>query len=147
MTLLKIKRQPFFNENFNNGLQNFFTPFSSLYRDDFNTAEKTFIPVNIKESDEKFTLEIVAPGLTKEDFKISLDKNILTVGAERKEAGVEAEKTIRSEYNFSSFNRLFTLTKHVDGEAISAEYVNGVLVLNLPKKADVKAPVKQISIN
>lgn len=147
MTLVKIKRQPFFNENFNSDLQNFYTPFSSLYRSGVTNAEKAFIPVNIKESDEKFTLQIVAPGLTKDTFKISLDKNILTISAEKKENGVGGEKTIRNEYSFSSFSRSFTLTKEIDVEGISAEYVNGVLVLNLPKKIDVKPPVKQILIN
>lgn len=147
MTLLKIKQQPAFNENFNNTLQNFFTPFSSIYRDDFDREEKGFIPVNIKESEQNFLLEIIAPGFTKEDFIISLNKNILTISAAKKVSEEVNEKIIRREYTYSSFKRSFTLTKGIDGEAISAEYVNGVLILSLPKKAEVNAPVKQISIN
>lgn len=147
MTLLKIKQQPLLNDNFNNTLQNFFTPLSSLYRDDVERVSKVFIPVNITESEKKFSLEIIAPGLAKEDFEINLDKNILTISGEKKKDENTDQKTIRSEYKYSSFKRSFTLTKEIDGEAISAEYVNGVLVLSLPKKPEVKTLAKQISIN
>ena len=147
MTLLKIKHQPLFNENFNNAKQNFFAPFSSLYGEDSGRNQNVFIPVNIKESEQGFSLEIIAPGLVKEDFKISLDKNILTISADKKTEEKNNEKTIRQEYSFSYFNRSFTLTKQINVEGISAEYVNGVLLLNLPKQAEVKAPVKQIPIN
>ena len=147
MTLLKIKHQPLFNENFNNAKQNFFAPFSSLYGEDYIRKEKAFIPVNFKELDQSFSLEIIAPGFVKEDFKISLDKNILIISADKKKEEKNNEKTVRQEYSFGSFNRSFTLTKQINVEGISAEYVNGVLLLNLPKQAEVKAPVKQISIN
>ena len=147
MTLLKFKQHPAFTENFNNTVQNFFTPFSSLYRDDSGMEGKSFIPVNIKEGEQHFSIEVIAPGFKKEDFKINLDKNILTVGADRKDEDGVDEKVVRSEYTFSSFNRSFTLTKQIDTEAISAEYRDGVLILNLPKKVEVKAPVKQIVIN
>jgi HSP20 family protein len=71
--------------------------------------------------------------LKKEDFKIELDKNIMTISVEKKEA--KAEKFIRQEYKYNAFKRSFTLEENIDVEQIAAQYVNGVLRLNLPKKA------------
>ena len=96
---------------------------------------------------KQYLLDVVAPGLLKEDFKISLDNNLLTVSFEKKEETVnEGEKQLRTEYKFQSFKRSFTLDEKVNAEGISAQYVNGVLTLNLPKKEDVKPATKQISI-
>jgi HSP20 family protein len=147
MTLVKFKHQPM-NGSFNNLMDNFFSPFTSLYRDDVQTSNfKHFVPANVKEVENGYLLELVAPGLNKEDFKIDLDQNILTVSAEvKKEAEQEKVKSIRNEYQFQSFKRSFTVDKTIDTESISAQYVNGVLALNLPKKAEVKPQTKQISV-
>ncbi len=72
---------------------------------------------------------------------------MLTISAEKKnEVKDENEKQIRSEYSYRSFNRSFTLDEKIDAEKIEAKYLNGVLTLNLPKKAEVKASAKEISI-
>jgi HSP20 family protein len=92
-------------------------------------------------------LEVVAPGFQKEDFKINLDNNTLTISAEKKEETEnQNEKFIRKEYKQQSFKRSFTIDENVDAENISAKYVNGVLTLNLAKKQEVKPSVKEISI-
>lgn len=147
MTLVKFKNQQMDN-SFNNLMNNFFTPFTSLYRDDVQTSNfKHFAPANVKEVENGFALELVVPGFNKEDFKIDVDQNILTVSAEvNKEAEQEKEKHIRREYQFQSFKRSFTVDKTIDTEAIAAQYVNGVLTLNLPKKAEVKPQTKQIAV-
>lgn len=147
MTMIKFKQRPV-NGDFNNLIDDFFTPFSSIYRNDVATSNrKPFIPVNITESESGYSLEVVAPGLEKEDFKISLEKNLLTIAAGKKEAEEQpSTRVIRSEYKFQSFSRSFTLDEKIDGEGISAKYVNGVLTLNLPRKAEVKEATKQISI-
>lgn len=147
MTLVKFKHRPV-NGDFNNLMDDFFSPFSSLLGNDVATSNrKPFTPVNIWESETGYTLEVVAPGLEKEDFKISLDKNLLTISAEKKQQeGEKTMKQIRNEYQYQSFSRSFTIDEKIDGEAISAKYVNGVLTLNLPHKAEVKEATKQISI-
>ena len=92
-------------------------------------------------------LELVAPGFQKEDFKINLDNNTLTISAEKKEETEnQNEKFIRKEYKQQSFSRSFTIDENIDAGNISAKYVNGVLTLNLAKKQEVKPPVKEISI-
>ena len=143
MTVVRFKNRPNGNVAFNNLLSDVFPQFPSLYKEDLRQT----IPVNIKETEKEYLLDVVAPGLNKDDFKINLENNLLTIFVEKKEEPVnEGEKHLRSEYKFQSFKRSFTLDEKINAESISAQYVNGVLTLNLPKKEDVKPATKQISI-
>ena len=95
--------------------------------------------VNVKESDESFILEVAAPGIRKEDFKISLEKDHIKISSEvesKDEENVEGRYT-RREFNYSAFSRSFFLPKSIDKDAITANYENGVLTVVLPKKAEV----------
>jgi len=96
--------------------------------------------VNIFENSEKFEIEVAAPGLEKEDFKIDLKNDHLLVYSEKKEKKEEKEKgkVVRSEFKYSSFQRSFALPKEVDGSAIKATHKNGVLTIELPKKTEYK---------
>ena len=96
---------------------------------------------------DAYQLEVVAPGFEKNDFNINLEKNILTVSAERKnETENKDEKQVRKEYGYHSFKRSFTIDEKIDTEKIEAKYVNGVLTLNLPRKEEVKASAKEIAV-
>ena len=135
--------------SFNNLVDDLFLGFPSLYRDPaVNHTFKAAVPVNIRETENGYELDVVAPGLVKEDFSIKVDNNTLTISADLN-TGKEnkEEKHIRREYSFKSFKRSFTLDETFDSENIVAKYLNGVLTLNLPKKAEVKPSVKQIAIN
>lgn len=147
MTLVKFKNHQM-DRSFNNLMDNFFTPFASLYRDDVQTSTfKHFAPANVKEVENGYELELVVPGFTKEDLKIDLNQEILTISAEvKKETEEKKEKYVRREHQLQSFKRSFTLEKTIDTEAISAQFVNGILTLNLPKKAEVKPQIKQITV-
>lgn len=147
MTLVNFKARPA-GRNFNNVVDTFWTQFPSVFRDDFATPDfKLSTPVNVKEVENGYQLEVVAPGFGKDDFKIQLDKNLLTISAEKKqEDEAKNEKHLRREYNFQSFKRSFTLDENIDAENIDAKYANGVLTLTLPKKAEVKPATKQISV-
>jgi len=104
-------------------------------------ALKSTPAVNIYESNEKFAIEIAAPGLEKEDFKIDLKNEILTVSSEKsekKEDEVNKGKVIRSEFRYSSFQRSFALPKEVDATNIKASNKNGILTIELPKKVEYK---------
>jgi HSP20 family protein len=144
MTVVKFNNKP--NKSFS--FDDFFNEIPSFFKDDFSAANRDgFIPVNIKETEENYLLEIVAPGMEKNDFNVNLEKNTLTVSAEKKnEVKDEKGKQIRREYSYRSFKRSFTLDEKIDAEKIEAKYVNGVLTLNLPKKTEVKASAKEISI-
>ena len=128
---------------FNKLIGDLFAPMPSLYKEDLRQA----VPVNIRETENEFILELAAPGWNKEDFKIQLDNNLLTIAVDKKEETVnDKEKMVRREFKQQSFKRSFTVDEKINAEAIFAQYVNGVLVLNLPKKEEVKPATKQINI-
>lgn len=104
--------------------------------------------VNVIEGKNEFKIEVAAPGLNKEDFKINLDNDLLTISA-NKEVKTEEndEKYTRREFSYSSFSRAFTLPETVLGESISAEHKDGVLCIHVPKKEDaIVKPVREIAI-
>jgi len=104
-------------------------------------------PVNIHETADAFHMEVSAPGLNKEDFKINLEKGLLTISYEKKsEAEQKDYKTHRREFSVSSFKRSFTVEDKINEEGIQAKYENGVLKLLLPKKEEVKVSPKEIAI-
>jgi len=109
----------------------------------------TSAPVNIKETDKAYEMQLVAPGLKKEDIKIDMDKNILHISYEHSEEKKdEADgKMLRSEYRFQSFKRSFTMNDKINAAGITAKYADGVLNITLPKKEDTAQPVKTISID
>ncbi len=103
-------------------------------------AWKSTPAVNIFENNEKFEIEVAAPGLEKEDFKIDLKNDHLVVYSEKKDKKEEKEKgkVVRSEFKYSSFQRSFALPKEVDIANIKATHKNGVLTIELPKKTEYK---------
>lgn len=147
MAYVKFNSRPF-EGTLNNFVDDLFTELPVLFKTDFNNPErKGSVPVNVKETEKSYLLEVVAPGFEKNDFKVNLDQDLLTISAEKKsEAKAENEKQVRREYNFRSFKRSFTLDEKIDATNIEASYVNGVLTLNLPKKEAVKAAATEIVI-
>ncbi|WP_333866351.1 Hsp20/alpha crystallin family protein [Sphingobacterium sp.] len=115
------------------------TVFDNLFNDNFISDRLVSrVPaVNISESEKSFKIEMAAPGLDKSDFKINVDKNLITISAEKKEETVSEEKLYsKKEFNYSSFSRSFTLPETVDYSNIEAAYEGGVLVLTVGKKED-----------
>lgn len=104
-------------------------------------------PVNIHETNEAFHLELVAPGLNKEDVKLNIEKGLLTISYEKKtETGSQDYKTHRKEFTITNFKRSFSLDDKINVDGIQAKYDNGVLKLLLPKKEEVKVQLKEIAI-
>lgn len=147
MTVLKWQSRPS-GKSFNNLIDDVFSTVPSLIRDEFVAPiQKFLVPVNVKETETEFQLEVVAPGFDKEDFQISLDNNLLTVSAGTKEETEQDKQTyIRKEYKRQAFKRSFTVDEKIDAQNIVAKYLNGVLTLNLPKKSEVKPSAKEITI-
>jgi HSP20 family protein len=107
------------------------------------------VPVNMKETDKSYDLEVVAPGLEKEDFHLNLEGDMLTVSFENKTEQKEENKNegwVRQEYRTQSFSRSFALDDTVDAGKIVARYENGILHLQLPKKEHAQKVSRQITI-
>jgi len=145
MTLVK-----FANGQKNRAVNPFFSDvFDSIVNDSFLSDKlATRVPaVNISETENEFQIELAAPGLKKEDLKISLDKNVLSVSADKKTENVEeGKKYSKREYSYNSFTRSFTLPETADQTNISAEYVDGVLKLNVAKKEEAKIQSREIAV-
>ena len=130
-------------------LNNFPTVFDDFFnRDFFNwgltnySDTNTSIPaVNIKETADSYQVEVAAPGMTKKDFKVQLDGNVLTISSE-KTLEQPADNDVRyssREFSYQSFSRTFNLRKDVvDTEKIQARYENGILYLQIPKMEHAK---------
>lgn len=104
--------------------------------------------VNVVETDEAFKLELAAPGFDKQDFKVNIENDFLTVTASRETNNEEQnERYTRREFSVASFKRSFKLPKTVNQEAIAAVYENGILNVTLGKKEEAKPLVKTIEIN
>jgi len=136
---------------FNNGQKNYgVNPF---FNDVFDTLLNdakyvSRVPaVNIAETENDFQIELAAPGLKKEDFKINLDKNVLSVSTEKKTENVEEGKKItKREYNYTAFTRSFTLPDSVDHSKIDAEYTDGILKLVVAKREEAKFQTREIAV-
>ena len=128
----------------------FFKPWSQWFDDGGLIGRTVNIPaVNIRENGNHYTVSLAAPGLKKDDFRIDMEGNMLTISSEKEKNKEEKdEKFTRKEYSYSSFSRSFALPEDVRQEAIEARYENGELNITLPRKDNGKkaAAAKQIPI-
>ena len=114
-----------------------------------SNTNSTIPAVNIKETAEMFEVEVAAPGMSKEDFKVELNNNLLTISSEKKEENETTDsKYNRQEFSYQSFQRSFQLSKEaVDADKIQAKYENGLLRLEIPKREEIKQkPARLINI-
>jgi HSP20 family protein len=108
--------------------------------------------VNVRETNDQFMIEVAVPGMKREDFKVELDNNVLTISSSkeenRQEKGHEGEFT-RREFNYQAFQRSFSLPEaKVDGGKISAKYTDGILFVTVPKREEAKIkPARQITVS
>jgi HSP20 family protein len=144
MTLVK------FNNKTRNTAPYFNNVFDSLFSDALN---KNYginkVPnVNISETETAYQIELAAPGLNKEDFKIDLKKENLAVWVEKKtdENAVKRDYA-RKEFEYNSFARSFVLPESIDADKISAEYTNGILTITIGKKEETKPAHKEIVVS
>ena len=108
--------------------------------------QKAVPPVNIRETEQLFSVALVAPGLNKTDFIIELDKKVLTISYKAKTESTETDqgKYTRKEFTQNSFKRAFTLPDNVNEADINAVYQDGILNIILPKKEEAKQDAKKI---
>ena len=145
MTLVKFN-----NGHKNHAVNPFFSDvFDSILNDSFlgDKLASRVPAVNISENEGEFHIELAAPGFKKEDFKINLDKNVLTVSADKKDEKVEeGKKFSKREYSYNSFTRSFTLPEVADAAKIEAAYTDGVLKLVVAKKEEAKVQSREIAV-
>ncbi len=115
---------------------------------DFSKSPTSSPAVNIKENDTSFVVEVAVPGLSKEDIKVNVENNVLTIASENHSTSDESnDNYTRKEYSYRSFKRSFNLPKdRINSEAISANYQNGELIITLPKVEKVAPKAKLIAI-
>lgn len=116
---------------FSNLIDRFFT--ESVGRS--GGAAYSFVPrVDVFEDEKGFDIHVAVPGMSKEDFKIDLNDNLLTISGERKFTKERKENNFHAvETQYGNFSRSFSLPENVDAAKISAKYNNGILELNIPK--------------
>lgn len=129
----------FFNDGFFDAV-----PFAALAK-----TNGAFVPgANVIENSDNFIIELAAPGLDRNDFKVEIKNGILNVSSEKQEEHEEEGKNFRRrEFSFAAFNRSFALPDNLLEDKIDAKYQNGILKLTLPKKeAGKTATAKQIKV-
>ncbi|WP_274475517.1 Hsp20/alpha crystallin family protein [Mangrovimonas aestuarii] len=120
----------------------------SEFMSNFNTGI-TLPAVNVKDTPEAFVVEMAVPGLSKSDFDINIDNQVLSVSAEVKTENKEENETYtRKEFGYSSFKRSFALPNTVEANKISANYEDGILKIDLPKRDEAKQkPKRNITVS
>jgi HSP20 family protein len=108
--------------------------------------------VNVKETNDEFTIEVAVPGMKRDDFRVELDNNMLTISSNKEEKAEEKGRDsgyTRREFSYQAFQRSFSLPEaKVEGGKISAKYTDGILYVTVPKREEAKVkPVRQITIS
>jgi HSP20 family protein len=120
----------------------FFRPWNEWFENSGGSVwgrSLTVPAVNIIENKDDYKVSLAVPGMKKDDFRIDVEGNMLTISSEFEEKKEEEEKKFtRMEYNYSSFSRSFTIPDEVNKEKIEASYKDGLLILSLPKKEEAK---------
>ncbi len=132
-----------FDRIFNNDLMDWGTS-------NFSGPNSTLPAVNVRETEDDYILEVAAPGMTKKDFKINYQNNVLTISSEKEEKTEENDDGYsRREFSYTSFQRSFTVPgNEVDSDKITASYADGILNVKIPKREEVKPkPAREIKIS
>ncbi|WP_035672785.1 Hsp20/alpha crystallin family protein [Flavobacterium sp. 83] len=127
-------------------LNTFFDDFFT--KDVFDWSDKNFatigsnLPsVNLKETDNTLQVDLAAPGMKKEDFKVEIENNMLMISSEKEETKEESRKKdnyLRKEFSYQSFFRSFNLPEYIDENKIEASYKDGILHVEIAKKDNGK---------
>ncbi len=137
MSIIRYNPSDFVPSTFSNLVDRFFN--ESIARN----GGSVFSPkVDVIENENSYEVHLAVPGVSKDDFKVEVNDNYLTVSGERKFTNEKKDKNYHSvETQYGSFSRSFTLPENVDGIKINAKYNNGILELTIPK--DEKKVLKQ----
>jgi HSP20 family protein len=143
MTLVRWQPQALFG--FHNDFNRFFEGFRNAWGNGDSRPVAWRPSMDVSETEQAVVVQVDLPGLSREEIKVNVDKNVLTVHGEKRHESEEDEKRFHwTERTYGSFKRSFTLPSAVDAEKISAAYTDGVLTLTLPKTEEARP--KEIEI-
>ncbi len=134
MTLVRFTGNPLIDRFFDNDLFDWSAK-------NYSKTNTTLPSVNVKENDERFAIELAVPGFDKNDFKVEVHNDTLTISSEkeeRTETNENNEHYTKREFSYQSFYRSFNLPKTADSDRIDANYENGILTVSIPKKEEAK---------
>jgi len=137
MTFLTRRNDPF------RMLEPFFNRFQFV--EDAPASASWAPPVDVAEEGDKILVKVEVPGVDQKDLKVNFEDTTLTVSGERVFEKKDDRNYHRIERTYGSFVRTFTLPRSIDASAIVANYRNGVLEIEIPKREEAKP--KQIAIN
>ncbi len=103
-------------------------------------------PANVEETDDSYEIYLAAPGRSKEDFRLSIADEVLTISSERADTGGDNNRRLRNEFRIAPFERRFQLSSKVESDLITARYADGVLQVTLPKRPEFAGPVQEIAV-
>ena len=132
-SIFPITRKNYYND-LDSEIDNLLGAFFSPIRRRGETASFTNIPrANVAKNDEGYTIELAVPGMSREDFNISVENNTLTVSSAVENVQSDVEDMYSSkEFSFSSFSRSWTLPKGASANSIGARYDAGILLVHVP---------------
>ena len=129
---------PSFGDNFETALRRFFSP--TVF--DGEAAQQLKMRIDVTENEKAYAVKADIPGVKKEDIHVQVDGNMVSIRAEtrsEKETRGEGDRVLRSERQYGTIARSFSLAQDVDAAGVQAKYADGVLSLELPKKSPANA--------
>ena len=146
MTNLRPMRNLF---NFHNQMEKVFGDFFAGHDDETDMEGTSWMPtVDISEMENGFEIRAELPGISENDVNVSVTENRLTIKGEKRQAEeTDGKNYHRVERRYGSFQRSFTLPKHVETDSIKAQFTDGVLVLEIPKAEAAKPTEIPITVN
>jgi len=144
MSLVKFnkRRRPWFTDGISSWLDT-----DDLFSDDFFVQERNLPAMNVKELENDFEVELAVPGFSKEDIEVTMENDMLRVSAQKSKEETEEDESgyTRREFNYNQFDRQLKLPATVNQDKkVKAVYKDGILKLNLTKKAEAKEPPKKV---
>lgn len=132
--------------NRNNSLDDYHSLFNDLWSD-WGTSQK-IPPVDVIETDKAYFIEAELAGYSQDEVVVNVDKHVLKLSSAKqsKPEGDKAKKTLVRERHYRSFERSFSLPEDIDEGAIEGEFTDGILVITLPKKAEVQPKSIEVKI-
>ncbi|NLI72247.1 MAG: Hsp20/alpha crystallin family protein [Bacteroidales bacterium] len=140
MTLVRFTGNPLIDRFFDTDL------FDWTSRN-YSKTNTTLPSVNVKENDNEFGIEVAAPGFDKDDFKIEVHNDTLTISSEKQEEEKESDESAcytKREFSYQAFTRSFTLPESADGDKVEAAYKKGILTVTIPKKEEAKPKAPKV---
>jgi HSP20 family protein len=141
MTHFKVKGSPF--------VPGFINLMDKFLVDDYSSCGIQKSPsINIAENENAYVIEMMAPGLTKSDIKIAIEKSNLTISFEKQEEATENKTNyVRKEFGIHSFKKVFALNEHLNANDVTAKFENGILFVTIPKSEIPTTETKTVEVN